>query len=137
MVLFAFVDAGDTVTTVTESFTGVGVNATNFYFTLSHDVASAPHWGISVSGTKGTFTVTSGYTYYSANNTVKLASKFNKYNTTATIQHDTLASDAVSSVGVYAIIVFTMMAIIPLVVVGGVMLRSLGFFGGGGGGGKP
>jgi hypothetical protein len=32
----------------------------------------------------------------------------------------------------YAIIVFGMLAIVPMIIVGGVMLRSLGFMGGGG-----
>lgn len=35
----------------------------------------------------------------------------------------------------YAVTVFAMMAIVPLIMVGGIMLRSLGFMGGGGGGG--
>lgn len=34
----------------------------------------------------------------------------------------------------YAVTVFAMMAIVPLIMVGGLMLRSLGFMGGGGGG---
>ena len=32
----------------------------------------------------------------------------------------------------YAVIVFGLLVIIPLIMVGGLMLRSLGFFGGGG-----
>lgn len=34
----------------------------------------------------------------------------------------------------YAIIVFAMLAIVPMIMVGGLMLRSLGFMGGGAGG---
>ena len=42
------------------------------------------------------------------------------------------AQNTTDRVKTYAIIVFTMLAIVPLIIVGGLMLRSLGFFGGGG-----
>jgi hypothetical protein len=43
------------------------------------------------------------------------------------------ANNTTASVKTYAIIVFTMLAIVPLIIVGGLMLRSLGFFSGGAG----
>lgn len=45
------------------------------------------------------------------------------------------ANNTIDDVVTYAIIVFTMLAIVPLILIGGLMLRSLGFFGGGGGAG--
>jgi hypothetical protein len=44
------------------------------------------------------------------------------------------ANNTTTTVVGYAITVFAMLAIVPLIMVGGLMLRSLGFFGGGGGG---
>ena len=38
-----------------------------------------------------------------------------------------------SNVILYAVIVFGMVALLPLIIIGGIMLRSLGFFSGGGG----
>jgi len=45
------------------------------------------------------------------------------------------SNDTKSTVIGYAVTVFAMMAIVPLIMVGGLMLRSLGFMGGGGSGG--
>jgi hypothetical protein len=42
------------------------------------------------------------------------------------------SKNTTDQVKIYAVIVFTMLAIVPLIIVGGLMLRSLGFFGGGG-----
>ena len=44
------------------------------------------------------------------------------------------ANTTIDNVVTYAITVFAMLAIVPLIIVGGLMLRSLGFFTGGGGG---
>jgi len=44
-------------------------------------------------------------------------------------------NDTIATVVLYAIIVFGMLALLPLIIIGGIMLRSLGFFGGGGGAG--
>lgn len=42
------------------------------------------------------------------------------------------ANDTIDDVVAYAVTVFALLAIIPLIMVGGLMLRSLGFMGGGG-----
>jgi len=42
------------------------------------------------------------------------------------------ANDTISNLITYAVIVFGLLVIIPLIMVGGLMLRSLGYFGGGG-----
>jgi len=42
------------------------------------------------------------------------------------------ANTTIASVTTYALIVFAMLALVPLILIGGLMLRSLGFFGGGG-----
>lgn len=43
----------------------------------------------------------------------------------------TEANDTINDVTAYAVTVFALLAIIPLIMVGGLMLRSLGFMGGG------
>ena len=42
-------------------------------------------------------------------------------------------NDTIATVILYAVIVFGMLALLPLIIIGGIMLRSLGFFSGGGG----
>ena len=42
------------------------------------------------------------------------------------------ANDTIAKLITYAVIVFGLLVIIPLIMVGGLMLRSLGYFGGGG-----
>ena len=41
-------------------------------------------------------------------------------------------NDTIDDIKTYAVIVFGLLVIVPLIMVGGLMLRSLGFFGGGG-----
>lgn len=43
----------------------------------------------------------------------------------------TEANATIQTVTTYAVIVFGMLALVPLILIGGLMLRSLGFFGGG------
>ena len=42
------------------------------------------------------------------------------------------SNNTIATVVTYAVIVFGMLALVPLILIGGLMLRSLGFFGGGG-----
>lgn len=137
-VLFAFTDAGNTATDYSETQSVTGANATKFYFSLSdYPATSNPNWVVVCHGSKGAkdFTLTSAnYTYVSANNTIWV-NKIGKYNTSIDFTYNTLAYDQVVHVNTYAIIVFAMLAILPIVIVGGLMMRSLGFFSGGGG--KP
>jgi len=134
LVLFAFAGAGGDLTNVTETHSVTGVNATKFYFALTATPSgSDPEWVVTCHGSRGAlnFVLTSAnYTYISANNTIWV-NKIGKYNTSVDFVFNTQAHTSIASVQTYAIIVFTMLAIVPLIIVGGVMLRSLGFFSGG------
>lgn len=48
------------------------------------------------------------------------------------VDYNDLGYDTTTSVITYAVIVFAMLALVPLIIIGGVMLKSLGFFGSGG-----
>jgi len=46
---------------------------------------------------------------------------------------DAETNETIDTVKQYALVVFGMLALVPLILIGGLMLRSLGFFGGAGG----
>ena len=48
------------------------------------------------------------------------------------VSYNDLGYDTTTSVISYAVIVFAMLALVPLIIIGGLMLKSLGFFGAGG-----
>lgn len=56
---------------------------------------------------------------------------FNFINNITGTDDDT--NDTIDKVKTYSLVVFGMLALVPLILIGGLMLRSLGFFGGGGG----
>ncbi len=135
IVFFAFANGTEAMQSTTETYYDTGANTTEFYFALQALPGASPDWNISVTdGSTTHYAVTANYTYVSSNNTINLNAGFFKYgNTTVTISFNTNTHDSVSSVITYAITVFAMIAIVPLIMVGGLMLRSLGFMGGGAG----
>jgi hypothetical protein len=136
IIFFAFASGTDAVQLATESFTGTGANTSVFYWKLSSDPGVSPSWNITATGAGKTtrYAGAANYTYIAANNTIKTNAQFFRYGyTSLVIKFYTDAKDAVSHVITYAITVFAMMAIVPLIMVGGLMLRSLGFMGGGAG----
>jgi len=76
---------------------------------------------------------TANFSYISANNTVSVdagamdATNHTQLRANYNMEGYTTNSDLIS----YALIVFGLLVIIPLVIVGGLMLKSLGYFGGG------
>ena len=134
-IFYAFIDAGETTAAVTDTFTVVGANGTTFWFSLSKTPAiNNPGFALSVTDGVTDYSIAAtNYSYVSSNNTV-WNDNIRVGNTSATVQYHTQAMDTMVSVGTYAIIIFTMLALVPLILVGAVMLRSLGFltFGKGG-----
>ena len=129
MVFYSFADAGQSVAGQSEDFT-------------IDDVATAEHYNVSINPDGST----PGWVIYANNNATALSSAnysvsgthvtvdanvWGAGNTTATIEYNTRMRSSVDAVIMYAIIVFTMMAIVPLIIIGGIMLKSIGFFGGG------
>ena len=138
MVFYPFADAGQSASAQSESFTIADVTGI-FYCNLSVTPdTTTPNLNISSTNAFNTFspeateiTRTGGFIQVDAN-------VWGAGNTTAVITFNSRTHSQVGTVITYALIVFAMLAIIPLIVVGGLMLSSLGFFGGGGGGsGKP
>ena len=142
-VFFAFSHATEpsqsTSYTFTHTVTVAEANATVFYVKLkAFPDGTTPAWSIIAYGTTAT-TYTAGatnYTYIEANNTIKLNAGFynhgkTKHNTSCVITYNTGTYGAVNSVTTYAVTAFGLAAIIPLIIVGGIMLRSLGFMGNG------
>jgi uncharacterized membrane protein len=133
IVFFAFADGTSGMQQSIETYTGTGANTSVFYWKLLATPGSTPAWNISITnGVTTKYAGASNYTYISANNTIKTNAQFFRYGyTSITITFATHAKDAVSKVILYAIVVFAMIAIVPMIMVGGLMLRSLGFMGGG------
>lgn len=134
MIFFAFSDSGSNASYISETYDGTGVNNTAFYWPLKATPGTSPTWNITKSGAAVTTKYASGtnYSYIAANNTIKTNAGFFQpgYDTLA-IKFYTQAKDSIGSVLTIAIVMFALLAIVPLVMVGGLMLRSLGFMGGG------
>lgn len=135
IIFFAFSDGTEALQSTSEVFADTGVNNTVFWFKLqAWPDTTTPAWNATVTGTGTFYDDTAGnFTYAAGNNTVGVDSVLNWGNTSITLRFNTKAYGAVQSVATYAITVFAMVAIVPLILVGAVMLRSLGFMGGAGG----
>jgi len=132
IIFFSFGEAAHTAQDHTETFNIVnyttdetfnlrllpdGTPTVEVYNSSSGNWTAAPSANVSVTRT----TVTVGSGALDANSTQLKASYHDKgYSVT-------------SSVILYAVIVFAMVALVPLIIIGGIMLKSLGLFGGGGG----
>lgn len=133
IVFFAFADGTAGMQQSIETYSGTGANTSVFYWPLRASPGATPAWNISITnGVTTKYAGASNYTYIAANHTIKTNAQFFRYGyTSITIKFATNAKDAVSKVVLYAIVVFAMIAIVPMIMVGGLMLRSLGFMGGG------
>jgi uncharacterized membrane protein len=133
MIFFAFSNSGSNASYISETYTGTGASGV-FYWPLKAAPGTSPTWNITISGGAVTtkYAGASNYTYVSANNTIKTNANFFKtgYNTVV-IKFYTQAKDTISSVALIAVTAFALLAIVPLIMVGGLMLRSLGYMGGG------
>ena len=136
MILFPFADAGQTVNEHTETFT-ISDNSTDEHFNLSHTPGSTPEFVIHLYNSSSAawilqasanYTVVSGNHLYIESAHMGSMSGYTQIRTS----YNSIGHSSVGDVITYAIIVFTMMAIVPLIIVGGLMLSSLGFFGGSG-----
>jgi hypothetical protein len=134
VVFFAFATGTAPMQTSSQTFTGTGENTSVFYWKLSVVPGGTPAWNLTISGSAVAtkYGGASNYTFIAANNTIKTNAQFFRYGyTTLVITFANHAKDSVDKVILYAIIVFAMIAIVPMIMVGGLMLRSLGFMGGG------
>jgi len=132
VIFFAFADATTTIDAYTDTHTIFHDGAKDEWVNLSHDINTDASWSAIVSN--GTTSNTSANAVaYSANGTIKVpASDIDTGDTTITATYKGNAYQVSSSIVTYAITVFALLAIVPLIIVGGLMLRSLGFMGGGG-----
>jgi len=133
MIFFPFADAGQTVAGQSEDFTIVLVTSDEHYNVSATPDSSTPGWVITANN-NATALPSANYSVSGTHVTID-ANVWGAGNTTATLEYNTRMHSSVGDVITYAIIVFVMMAIVPLIIVGGLMLSSLGFFGSGGG--KP
>jgi len=133
IVFFSFADAGQSVSNQTENFTITDVADDEHYNVSITPDTGTPAW-IIIANNNATALVAGQYSTSGTHVTVN-ADVWGAGNTTATISYNARSYSSVGQVITYAIIVFVMLAIVPLIVVGGLMLNSLGFFSGGSG--KP
>ena len=135
MVFYPFADAGQDAAAQSESFTIADVTGI-FYCNLSVSPdTTTPDLNISSTNAFGSFSPEVGEITRSGKFIQVDANVWGAGNTTAVITFNSRTHSSVGTVITYALIVFAMLAIIPLIIIGGVMLSSLGFFGSGSG--KP
>jgi hypothetical protein len=138
VIFFSFGQSADIAARYTQTQT-VSNAAIKQWISLSYEPSSSPSYNISITNMTGVVRyIESGhYNYTSANKTIGIeASEFvagatNDTGATITISFYGLAHDTTVTVTSYAVTTFAMAAIIPLIIVGGIMLRSLGMFTGG------
>jgi len=133
VVFFAFSSGTDNQ--LTETWTGSTGGAVDLFIPLGSRSADDPQFNLTmVNGTTTSYIEegATGYEYIEANNTIRVdAVPLQADTTSISILYFDQSHDVTESVILYAITVFALLAIIPLVMVGGLMLRSLGFMGGG------
>jgi len=139
IVFFAFADTtSETAVRHTDiRAAGTYVYTNNVGVNITRTPSSTPGFIVTVAGDNPRTLNSTDYSYVSSNTTVVITTTFITDGDTAiTATYNSRAYDSVTSVITYAMIVFAMAALVPLIIIGGVMLNSLGYFGGGKGG-KP
>ena len=131
VIFFAFGESAHTAQTHIE--TDSATNSTNASISLAYNPASGSVTVESYNSGTTNWTVVSSALVTVSDRTVSVDTRTYDANLTQLrTTYNDLGYSTTTSVITYAIIVFAMAALVPLVIVGGLMLKSLGFFGGGG-----
>lgn len=133
IVFFAFSDGTDTQQN--DSYTETISGSVDIWVPLTRTPGTDDQYNVSLTNATATRYVSAGatgYEYVSGNNTMRVDSvALAADDTEIDVYYYPRNHDVVSAVVLYAITIFALLAIIPLIMVGGLMLRSLGFMSGG------
>lgn len=131
VVFFAFADSEADLATVNYD---VDTPTICQYVDLTTYPGETPEWNITKTNNTGVVSYIENYNHTASNNTLHIdETEFDDTNDTSAtlvITYYGRAGDVRGNVVTYAVTIFALLAIIPLVMVGGLMLRSLGFMSG-------
>jgi hypothetical protein len=135
-VFFPFSTATTTAVTVNQSFTRTGVHRVAFAGVLSQVKENAGTGSAllvhAYNSTSGKYGKSLPYNYTAANNSIVVpSSQLGSGDTKIIVNFYGQGYSEIGNVQTLAITVFALLAIVPLILVGALMLRSLGFMGGG------
>jgi len=133
VIFFAFGQSAYTAQEHNESF--AATNSTNASLTVNFIPAGASItvWAYTYNSTSTNWTLVSSSNWDQDGRVITVdTSSYNVNLSQLAVNYEDMGHATTTSVITYAIVVFAMAAIVPLVIVGGVMLKSLGFFSGGG-----
>ncbi len=130
IIFFAFSDASQANQTYTKTFTIPDVNATTYINLTFTPDGTTP--ALVMIGNGGGVAVPAA-NYSRSGKAVVIDTTYWTWdgNTTFTAAYNKLGYTQIDNVVLYAITIFALLAIVPLIVVGGLMLKSLGFMTGG------
>lgn len=136
VVFFAFADdVADNAATSSASYTDTISGTVDIWIPLDATPGGTPGYNVSVTNATATRYLSpgaTGYEYISSNNTMRVdAVSLEAADTQIDVTFNTRAHDATDNIITYAVTVFALVAILPLILVGGLMLRSIGLWGGG------
>lgn len=136
LVFFAFSGSIQSASTVNDTYTRVkGTTPAAITETLNYGLDTGQTWTVriyNVSATPKLRTLTTGYSYSAGAHTVTITvGQVTKNDSAIYINYYKAGYTQVGQVQTQAVVVFAMIAIVPLILVGGLMLKSLGFMGGG------
>ena len=133
IVFFAFSDGTDTQ--ITDIYTDTITGAVDIWVPLTRTPGSDAQYSVTLTNATATRSVSAGatgYQYVAGNNTMRVDTvALNNSDVQIDVDYYDRGHDVTSDIVLYAVTVFALLAIIPLIMVGGLMLRSLGFMGGG------
>ena len=133
LVFFAFGNASQTSQTATDTFT-ITDNSTTMHVNLTREPETVPAFVIHCyNSTTEVWELqdAANWTQVSGTHMTLDQGGDETDHTQLRIAYNVMGYTTIGSVITYAIIVFGMAAIVPLIIIGGAMLKSLGFFGGG------
>ena len=136
VIFFAFGHSAQTAQTHTETFNIVNAS-TDEIFTLTYGPKASSVSVDVYNSSSGNWTDVSSSHVSVSNKTVTVNASAMETNesypsTKLRVEYNDLGYDVTANVILYAVIVFGMAALVPLVIVGGLLLKSLGFFEAGG-----
>ena len=130
IIFFNFADATETATRLTEGFS-VTPDGEYVYFNVSRTIdGTVPDIDV-FTNTNGTWVQLPSTSWNRTGQAFTLGMDDRESDTSQRVTFNTRGANEISNVVLYAITVFALLAIIPLIMVGGLMLRSLGFMSGG------
>jgi hypothetical protein len=133
VIFFAFGQSAYTAQEHNESFSATHTTNATLAVTYIPASASITVWAYTYNATSTNWTLVSSANWDQDGRVITVdTSGYDANLSQLAVNYQDMGYTTTTSVITYAVIVFAMVALVPLIIIGGVMLKSLGFFSGGG-----